>query len=307
MSHEHSENGYLPREETRNRVKTVRDLLWPDKAGGDRKAYDPRLVARFGGDAGIYLGQALYWTGKGAPDGWFYKSGSDTEQETGLSVHRQVKARKRLVGSGILQEYRVSRRQPMHYRVNLLAVAKLLGVPVPEYLKLALVTEYSKLAPDTENLKLGSGTEYPNLGSDASKITSERTSADYEQEIPPLQEGADGSSSRATPVQIDQTGSTPQGKIEATPAPESLPLEALAQDLGEQTTTLDLRRLVVVRDRIVAFLHSYPGGWDWIRGRKYRTLSATMLVDGFAEEQYEVGEIKAAVDALRSHHERTAV
>ncbi len=49
--------------------------------------------------AALLLAQMLYWVRhgrEGAPGGWFYKTAAQWRAETGLSVHEQTSARRRL-------------------------------------------------------------------------------------------------------------------------------------------------------------------------------------------------------------------
>jgi hypothetical protein len=83
-------------------------------------AYRP-VLARLGGsvNAGVMLSQALYWTFRTGPDGWFYKKADDWELETGLSRHEQTGARRLLRENGLIEE-KVKRAPPIvHFRVNL--------------------------------------------------------------------------------------------------------------------------------------------------------------------------------------------
>jgi hypothetical protein len=83
-------------------------------------AYRPAL-ARLAGSVndGVMLSQALYWTFRTGPDGWFYKKPDDWELETGLSRHEQTGARRLLREKGLIEE-KVRRAPPVvHFRVNL--------------------------------------------------------------------------------------------------------------------------------------------------------------------------------------------
>ena len=80
-----------------------------------------RCVRAFGPAVGIFLRQAVYWTGKSTKleGAWFYKSRERWRKETGLSNRQQEKARKVLKDQSILTEKRVSRRSPLHFKVDL--------------------------------------------------------------------------------------------------------------------------------------------------------------------------------------------
>jgi hypothetical protein len=315
MATKHRANEDLRKKEIKTFVKETRELIWPErKEDSERKAYDPRLVAAFGGDAGIYLGQCLYWTGKGAPDGSFYKSGSEAKKETGLSVHRQAKARKRLIGSGVLEEYRVSRRRPMHFRVNLLALAEMLEVPVPEYLELGLGTEYLKLAPSTENSTLALSSENLMLDSGTSKNTSERTTRDYSSGDPLLQSGGDGFLSRAAPTQ-DSEASSPSGDSNDAPAlGDALQKRSVKEGVvADQQLDLvavpppDPARVSEARDALRDLLDQWPGYRNRIEEGKWWTLSADLVREGYATEQFSDIETQAAADTLGRPREEVGV
>lgn len=70
-------------------------------------------------DAALMLSQALYWTKRATlPDGWFYKSQKEWEEETGLSRSEQECARRSLSRTDFWQEK--LRRVPatLHFRVD---------------------------------------------------------------------------------------------------------------------------------------------------------------------------------------------
>lgn len=83
-------------------------------------AYYP-VLARLAGsvNAGMMLSQALYWTFRTGPDGWFYKKADEWELETALSRHEQNGARRLLREKNLIEE-KVKRVPPIvHFRVNL--------------------------------------------------------------------------------------------------------------------------------------------------------------------------------------------
>lgn len=66
-----------------------------------------RVFAHIGGGAtaGLFLSQAFYWTPRTKnPDGWFYKTSAEWEQETGLTRWEQETARKQLIKRGLIVE-----------------------------------------------------------------------------------------------------------------------------------------------------------------------------------------------------------
>lgn len=79
--------------------------------------------------AGLMLSQGYYWTPRGeSGDGWFYKTQSEWEKETGMSRTEQETARKRLRdvkaadGTPIWEEDRRGVPAKMYYRVNVPAL-----------------------------------------------------------------------------------------------------------------------------------------------------------------------------------------
>ena len=86
-------------------------------------AYVPWLVREFGPHGGLFISQLLYWDGKGHdPDGWIYKTEKEMEQETGLTRSSQRKARKVLVGKGVLEEDKRGLPRRLYYRADLRAL-----------------------------------------------------------------------------------------------------------------------------------------------------------------------------------------
>lgn len=84
------------------------------------------ILARIAGDvnAGLLLSQALYWTERTAdPDGYFWKTQDEWEQETTLSRREQESARRRLKQLGFLEEVRRGVPCRTYYRVCLERVA----------------------------------------------------------------------------------------------------------------------------------------------------------------------------------------
>lgn len=95
-------------------------------------AYRP-VLARVGGSvtAGILLAQAIYWTPRGdEPDGWFYKTQHEWQEETALTRSEWINARKALRACGVLEERLRGVPATLHYRVDLARLTELLaGLP----------------------------------------------------------------------------------------------------------------------------------------------------------------------------------
>lgn len=99
--------------------------------------YNPMIAKVLGSvTAGVLLAQLMYWSEtmteaamkKGHEfDGWFYKTGQDLYNETGLSRYEQETARRRLRNLGIIQEERKGLPARLYYQVNWQALIEVLG------------------------------------------------------------------------------------------------------------------------------------------------------------------------------------
>ncbi len=68
----------------------------------------------------LMLSQAVYWSKRTkSREGWFYKTQSEWEEETGLTRREQETARKRLVSAGVLEEKRQGIPCRMFFRVDM--------------------------------------------------------------------------------------------------------------------------------------------------------------------------------------------
>lgn len=83
--------------------------------------------------AALLLSQALYWTrhGRQTPSGggWFFKTTTHWQVETGLSAREQARAREKLAQLGVLEDQRMGMPARLHFRVCLDALAARLGHP----------------------------------------------------------------------------------------------------------------------------------------------------------------------------------
>ncbi|AOY88630.1 replication protein O [Marinobacter salinus] len=71
----------------------------------------------------MMLSQSLYWRARTRnPDGWFYKSQKEWQEETGMTRREQETARRRLTAAGFLEEQRKGVPARLHFRVNIEAV-----------------------------------------------------------------------------------------------------------------------------------------------------------------------------------------
>jgi hypothetical protein len=128
----------LPEGPDNDAVSEMRDELV--KNAGDWPMLRRRLTKVFGGDTALFLEYLIFWSGKShAPDGWVWKSRDeieDLEKGTGQGHREQEKARKILRGDKprdgrtfqVVEECRPSRRRATFYRVDLAAVANIIGV-----------------------------------------------------------------------------------------------------------------------------------------------------------------------------------
>lgn len=120
----------------------LRDELVDKVAEGDWLVFQARCVREFGSDAGLLLRELVHKTGRSSHlyYGWFYKTRDELLETTGLGNRGQEKARSILTGARayngktceVLEEHRVSRREPMHYRVDLWALAAAFGCELPD-------------------------------------------------------------------------------------------------------------------------------------------------------------------------------
>lgn len=80
-----------------------------------------RILAEVAGsvNGGLFLSQALYWTGRTSlEDGWFYKTAEEWQEETFLSRREQETVRRALTAMGVLEEKRRGIPATMHFRIN---------------------------------------------------------------------------------------------------------------------------------------------------------------------------------------------
>ncbi len=82
---------------------------------------------RLGVLGALMLSQALYWTARTEdPEGWFWKTAEEWQQETGMTRREQETARKRLRATGFWHEERRGLPAKLYFRVNLEALARAL-------------------------------------------------------------------------------------------------------------------------------------------------------------------------------------
>jgi hypothetical protein len=93
-------------------------------------AYNPAFRRITGSTvAGIFLSQAWYWSKRHKDDdGWFYHTGTEWEEETGLTRSEQETARKHCLRVGVTEEKLKGIPATMYYRVVKSQVYTLLGL-----------------------------------------------------------------------------------------------------------------------------------------------------------------------------------
>jgi len=98
-------------------------------------------------NAALLLSQILYWSGRTTKPGkWFYKSSPDWMDETGLTRHELVAARRRLVALNIVSEMRRGIPATVNFRLNLDILNELLAGTSPESGNLVVRKPAIKLA-----------------------------------------------------------------------------------------------------------------------------------------------------------------
>lgn len=82
--------------------------------------------------AAVWLSQVWYWSKRTTdPDGWFWKSAKECEEETGLTDNEQMSARRLCLELGVVEEKLKGVPATMHYRLIKPKVYELLGVQFP--------------------------------------------------------------------------------------------------------------------------------------------------------------------------------
>lgn len=100
-------------------------------------AFHPAFVRLTGSvAAGLLLSQILYWSRRTSdPDGWFYKTADDWDEEIGLSRTELELSRKRLTQLGIVDEKRKGVPARLYYRLNEEELVRLLEGGDPAFLE----------------------------------------------------------------------------------------------------------------------------------------------------------------------------
>jgi hypothetical protein len=99
----------------------------------DRPIAYHRILAEIGGSvtAGVFLSQAVYWSQRtDDPDGWFWKTQKEWQEETYLKRSEQEIARRELRAAGILEEKKKGVPAKLYFRLNAETLNKRLLSPV---------------------------------------------------------------------------------------------------------------------------------------------------------------------------------
>lgn len=98
----------------------------------------------------MMLSQALYWRARTRdPEGWFYKSQTEWQAETGMTRREQETARRRLTKAGFLEEQRKGVPARLYFRVDIDALETAL-----EELSSSLAENANQECTDNENNSL---------------------------------------------------------------------------------------------------------------------------------------------------------
>jgi hypothetical protein len=83
-------------------------------------AYNPDLARALGSVvAALFLGQLLFWYGKGKKPGWIYKTEKETHAETGLSRKQQETAIRICKKAGFLETKRAGVPPKRHFKIDM--------------------------------------------------------------------------------------------------------------------------------------------------------------------------------------------
>jgi len=183
----------------------------------------------------------LFWEGKGHDAaGWIYKTEEEMEGETGLGRRAQRKARKVLIGRGVLEEGRRGLPRRLHYRVDLRALAETLN---PSYSQDGSTDPTSEVGNSDRPSEVGiiglaseDGITVPAISESTSENTAETTQETTTRE-PRLQAGASGSSSRPAPPPPQEKEVEEEDERTTEPTPMSL----LSNKRSEAETEKPLR------------------------------------------------------------------
>ncbi len=201
----------------------IRSLL-----AGERVIAVHSALVRLGGsvNAGLFLSQLLWWTGKGTDGDWVYKTAAEWQEETLLGRYELENARRTWRDLGVLEEeQRQGRDRVLSYRIDFEALA-------------ALVQQQGSADASAGNqqmqaLETSSSKRWKPADAQYTEKTTERTAES-------LSAPADSSTAPATtPTSLPKpTRSTPTGKSLAPlvdafrarglPDPTFLPAEAKA-------------------------------------------------------------------------------
>jgi len=145
----------------------------------------------------LMLSQAFYWANRtNDPDGWFYKTQQEWEEETGLTRREQDGARAKLRSVGVIEEKLVGVPARLYYRVNMKALVEAmhetakLDAPDPQ--------------PDAPNSQTV-GTEPPNSMHETAKLLKNRDYTETTQRLPDAATPVENPKSPQVPIKSEIT------------------------------------------------------------------------------------------------------
>lgn len=92
------------------------------------RAHYAALTKAFGAEAGLLLGQLIYWQGRGEDKGWVYKTSEEIWDECGINYAEQRVARKRLKAAAVLREREDRANHRVYFLVDVDAFERVLDL-----------------------------------------------------------------------------------------------------------------------------------------------------------------------------------
>lgn len=100
--------------------------------------------------AAVWLSQVYYWSKRTSdPDGWFWKTAKECEEETGLTDNEQKTAREICVKLGVVEEKLKGVPATLYYRLIKSKMYELLGVQFPTEQETEIPTEQETSSPSS--------------------------------------------------------------------------------------------------------------------------------------------------------------
>lgn len=102
--------------------------------------------------AAVWLSQVYYWSKRTSnPDGWFYKTAKECQEETGLTDNEQKTAREICVKLGVVQEKLKGVPATMYYRLIRSRMYELLDLQFPTEQETEIPAEQETSKPQSSN------------------------------------------------------------------------------------------------------------------------------------------------------------